>query len=147
MSAHLMDIVKATQAITIAAGAAGTAAINGTILDMQGFDGLAVVVQTGPIVAAAVTSMKVSQDDDSAMGSDNDIAGTKQTIADDDDNKAFMTDIIRPTKRYVRVKVSRATQNATVSAMYYQYKAKAVGVTQPSGVALEKFVDPAEGTA
>ena len=42
-------------------------------------------------------------------------------IADDDDNKVFYLDIKRPQLRYGRLVVSRATQNATVSAVAVLY--------------------------
>ncbi len=147
MTVHISEMVKASQAITIANGAAGTTNSDGAILDMAGYDSVLMVVQTGPIVAGAVTSLKVSQDDNADMSSDADISGSKQTIRDTDDNKVFYVDIRTPTKRYLRLKVLRGTQNATVSAMYYQYSAKALAVTQPAGVVGEKFTGPAEGTA
>ena len=50
---------KISSAVTIAAGAAGATNINGSILDMADFEGVLVTVQTGPIVAGAVTSIKM----------------------------------------------------------------------------------------
>ncbi len=147
MTVHISETLKDTQAITIANGAAGLTNIDGAILDMKGFDAVLIVVQTGPIVAGAVTSLKIAQDDNAAMSSDADLAGSAQTIADTDDNKVFYVDIRHPTKRYLRLKVLRATANATVSAVYYQYAAKSLPVTQPTGVVGEKFTGPAEGTA
>ncbi len=53
---------KISSAVTIAAGAAGSANINGTILDMADFEGVLVTVLTGPIVSGAATSIKMQQD-------------------------------------------------------------------------------------
>lgn len=141
--------VKLTQAVTVANGAAAATAITGATLDMLGFDGGCCVVQFGPIVANAVTSIKLQQADDSGGSPDDfsDVEGTSQTVADDADNTVFVIDFQRVTKRYVKVIVSRATQNATCAAIYYQYKARVKPVTQPSGINVERFNSPAEGTA
>ncbi len=55
MTVNISETLKDTQAITIANGAAGLTNIDGAILDMKGFDAVLIVVQTGPIVATAVT--------------------------------------------------------------------------------------------
>ena len=138
---------KISSAVTIAAGAAGATNINGTILDMADFEGVLVIVQTGPIVAGAVTSIKMQQDSASGMGGAQDLLGSGQTIADTDDNKTFYIDFHRPQKRYVRLVVLRATQNATVSATYQQYGFRKPPVTHGSGVSGETLLSSAEGTA
>jgi hypothetical protein len=57
-------------------------------------------------------------------------------------------DLFRPLKRYVRVVVSRATQNATIgSANYIQYDARTEPVAHAAKVGGETFVSPASGTA
>jgi hypothetical protein len=141
---------KITQAVTTANGAAAATAIEGVALDTAGFDGGCCIVTMGPIVANAVTSIKLQQSDDSDGDPDDwtDLTGTSQTIADDADNTVFVIDFKRTTKRYVRLYVSRATQNATVgAATYVQYGARQCPVTQPAGVTVEKFYGVAEGTA
>lgn len=139
---------KITRAILPSEGAAGTADINGAILDMQGFDGVLVLVSFGAITGGAVTSIKMQQDTDPAGGTMADLAGTAQTVADDDDDETFYIDLYRPTERYVRLVVDRGTQNAVVaSATYIQYKASKAPVTHGTGVSGELHASPAEGTA
>ena len=138
---------KITNAITLAAGAAGTTSINGTILDMQNYESVLIIVETGPIVSGAVTTLKAQQDSASAMGGAQDLLGTELAVADTDDDKAFYLDIIKPTKRYVRVVVPRATQNATLAAVYVQYNGSKSPVTHGTNVTGETHVSPAEGTA
>ena len=112
----LSNQVAIVNAITITAGAAGTSAINGAALDLAayGADRVMVVVKVGPIVTNAATSMKVQCDDNSTFTNNTDIAGSSITIADDKDDTYFISDIINPPNRYIRVVVSRATQAATV---------------------------------
>jgi hypothetical protein len=145
---NLSTHVKISTAITPTAGAAGTSDINGTILDMQGFNGVLMVVRMGEITASAVTSIKAQQDTDVAGGTMADLAGTAQTIADTDDDKTFYIDLYRPTERYVRLVVDRGTQNAVVaSASYIQYGAHLAPTTHGTGVSGELHISPAEGTA
>jgi hypothetical protein len=75
---------------------------------------------------------------------------TAQTVADNDDGKTFVIELIRPRERYVRVIVDRGTQNAVVRAAFYlqhgahEHPVAAQGSTV---VTPEYFVDVAEGTA
>ncbi len=140
--------VKATIAITPANGVAGTTDIEGVTLDMQGFDGVLMVANFGVITGSAVTSIKAQQGDESDLSDATDLLGTGQTIADDDDEKTFYIDLYKPTKRYVRLLVDRATQNAVVGgATYFQYGAKKQPVAHGTNVSGETHISPAEGTA
>lgn len=149
MTEPLSQRVKISEAITEAAGAAGITNINGAILDMSGFEAVLVVVTFGAIVAGAVTSIRAQRDTDPAGGTMADLQGSNQVIADTDDGKTFYIDLLRPaTKRYVRVVVNRATQNATVrSAFYIQYDPREKPTVQGALIAGERWVDPVEGTA
>jgi len=145
---NLSKEVKISSAITPTAGAAGTADINGSTLDMSTFDAVLVIVRMGAIVAGAVTSIKMQQGDASDLSDAADLAGTAQTIADDDDDKTFFIDLVRPRKRFVRVVVARGTQNATVaSAEYAQYGWKEAPTSHGANVSGEFHESPAEGTA
>lgn len=130
--------------------AAGTTDIDPTAIDMDGFDSVAFIVQFGAITAGAVTSVKAQQSSDNGVGDAfSDLAGTAQTVADDDDNKAFIIDLFRPSERYVKPYVDRATQNAVVeSIIAIQYCARNAPVTQPASIGgYEIHNSPAEGTA
>jgi len=120
----LIEGIKGVTAITATEGAAGTSAINGAIVDTLGYDGVMVIITMGAITAGAVTSAKLQTGDDSALADAADVTGATVTIADDDDAKIFAIDLRRPLERYVRVVVSRATQNAVIeNAIYLPYKA------------------------
>ena len=144
---NLMDEVKLVNCITVTAGAAGTSAINGTPIDLAGYDGVCFIFKFGPIVAGAVTAIKVQEDTVVGMGSAADVAGTGQTVADTDDDTYKVCDIKRPLKQFLRPVVSRGTQAATVTCDALLYRPRTRPPTQPAGVAVEKFQTPAEGTA
>lgn len=142
---ELIKGCKIVPLVTIAAGAAGSSAINSSTIDFAECEGALIIVQTGPIVTGAVTSFKFQGGATSSPSTD--ILGTNQAIADDDDNKVFYLDIKRPQLRYGRIVVSRATQNATVSAVAVLYGFHDQPTTQATGVAGEIHCSPAAGTA
>lgn len=144
---QLIDSTKIVPCVTVADGAAGTSAIEGSVIDFSGYTGALIVVQTGPIVANAVTSIKFQHGDAADLGDAADVVGTGKAIADDDDNKVFYIDVSRVTKRYGRLYVSRATQNATVAATALLYGSTLSPVTQASDVSGETHVAKIAGTA
>lgn len=145
---NLSKAAKITQAVTPTAGAAGVTTINGTTLDMQNYEGVLIVVTMGAILATAVTSIKAQQGAAANLSDAADLLGSGQAIAVADAEKVFYIDLFRPTKRYVRVVVLRATANATVASVeYIQYGAKKEPTTHGTNVAGETHVSPAEGAA
>ena len=145
---NLSKAVKITQAITPAAGAAGSTDIEGAVIDMAGFEGVLMVVTFGEITGSAATAVRAQQGAAANLSDAADLLGTAQTVADNDDGDTFYIDLYRPLERYVRVVVDRATQNAVVaSATYFQYGASDLPVTHGATVNGELHVSPAEGTA
>ena len=58
-----MNLIKKTKfmsAVTPTAGVAGTSAINGTTLDVQGFEGIIAYVRFGAIVSGAVVPQRIA---------------------------------------------------------------------------------------
>lgn len=145
----LMESVKISQAITPAAGVAGATDLNGAVLDMDGFDGVLILVTFAAITAGAVTKVRVQQGETANLADAHDLENTNQDIADDDDNTVAYVEILNPRERYLRLVVDRATENAAVAnAIYIQYKASRLPVpAQGTGIIGETFTDPAEGTA
>jgi hypothetical protein len=136
-------------ASTTTAGAAGTTLITSGAVDTAGFGGCCFIVPLGALVTNAVTSLKVQQSSDDAATDDyTDVTGTAQTIADTDDDKLKYVDVVRPGKRYLKLLVSRGTQNATIGGIVaVLYNSRSRPVTHGTGVAGETFVLPVEGTA
>jgi len=149
MSDVLSTQAKLSQAVSPDSGAAGTSDINGATLDMQGFDGVLVACTFGSITGGATTSIKAQSGAESGMGDAADLAGTKQSVADTDDNLTFYIDLSHVQERYVRLVVQRADANAVVSAAnYVQYKARSLPVSSHgSAVSGEQHDRPTEGTA
>lgn len=134
--------------ITPTAGAAGTSDINSSIIDMFGYNAVLLLARFGAITTAAVTSIKAQHGDDSGLSDAADIEGTAQTVAVADAGEIFAIDIVKPTKRYVRLVVDRGTANAVVaSAEAILYAPQSAPASQPAGTNIEAFTSPASGTA
>lgn len=125
MSRNLVEESIASVAITATEGAAASTDISGAIVDLAGYNGLQAIVTFGAITSGAVTSIKMQVSDNSALSDAADVTGLSVTVADDDDGKVFVLDLVKPLKRYARVVVDRATQDAVVEqATYIRYGAK-----------------------
>ena len=136
--------------IAVAAGSrtAGQTTINGAMVDMQGYEGVVAVVEMGTIASTAITSIKWQQSDTTTSADFSDLEGTGLAIADDAGDEIFVSELYKPTKRYVRIVVARAIANAALrAATYVQYKPREAPVSQGTGVNSELHVGPAEGTA
>ena len=96
---------------------AGTSDLEGETADVQNDSCICALVEFGAIVAAAVTSLVWQESDDNNVWSD--VDGTDVTVAADADNTYFATELHKPLKRYARIKVNRATQNATLRSAQY----------------------------
>ncbi len=135
------------QLVTSAAGAAGTSAINSSTIDFANYDGALIIAQFGPIVAGAATSLKLQ--DGTTTTPATDVAGSNITVLDTDDNTLKVYDVRRPINRYMRLVVSRATQNATVTAVAILYNGRNrpdVQSTTDLTTVPVVLVSPAEGT-
>jgi len=148
----ITDYANPIQVATVAAGAAAQTAISCTAVNMTGFDGCLFLVPFGAIVSGAATSIKLTQCD-TVGGSYADLTGTSQTVGDTDDNKTFVVDIQQPVEQFLKLEISRATQDATVGAVIaIPYHKSSRGTVLPvAGTnaigGVERFTAPAEGTA
>lgn len=147
MADRLFENAVIDQIATVTAGAAGQTAITSSAVDTAGYAGVTFVVGAGGITAGGAQSLKVQQSSDDGSSDDySDVTGTSQTIADDADNTSFYVDVYRPGKRYLKLVVSRGTQNSTFGAIYaIKYGPRRKSVTQTATG--ESFASPAEGTA
>ncbi|WP_020475253.1 hypothetical protein [Zavarzinella formosa] len=105
----------------LAGAAAGSTALTGLTIDTQGAERVCFVLVLGDGTSTGTVVMKAQSDTDSAAGTMVDIAGATTATATSDgtstDNKLMILDIIKPTKRYVRVIVTRAVANHVVESV------------------------------
>jgi hypothetical protein len=125
---NLAELLAAARPVN--ATAAGTTAINGTHVDMQGFDGVVFVCLMGTLTATQVTALKAQG---GALANDSDMAdlvgAATPAAADADSNKLLILDVYRPQQRYVRPVVTRGTANAVIDGVLaFRYQGEKVPI-------------------
>ncbi len=147
MNNTLLNASKTTRVMN--AIAAGTTNQNSSVIDMQGFEGITFTAIFGTLTATAVTGIKVQQGNQSDGSDAQDLAGSAVSIPDTGSNKVLITEIYKPTKRYVRCIVTRGTANAVIDGVIaQQFGARIDPPVQDSSVAAsDHWVSPAEGVA
>lgn len=100
--------------------AAGTGdTLNGSIVDLQGFDSVCFIAKTGDCADTAVGTMKAycGEAADLADGAYKATTAAFTANATNSDNKLVVLDVVRPGKRYVRADFVRATANIPIESM------------------------------
>lgn len=128
---------------------AGTSDQTSAVLDMDGFESVEFIALFGALSTGAVTSIKLQQGALADMSDAADLEGTKLSIAESDDDKVLITELIKPKERYLQVVVDRGTGNAVIDGIIaIQHGARVLPVTHASSVAgSELHSSPSEGTA
>ncbi len=140
-----MNLSKNTKVSPVLAySSASTGTDEGTILDMQGFEGV-MFVGGGFTTANAGNYYKVQQGDNSSLTDAADLEDSKLVPGDDDDD--ICMDIYRPTDRYVRIVRVRGASSAADPVYAIQYSAREKPTSHASTVDSELHVSPDEGTA
>lgn len=142
-----MNLSKNIEVVRVQnAAAAGTSDLDGTVVDMQGYDGVLFIYGVGALTATQVTKL-VAKQDVASGGAFTALTGADSgAMADGDGNKLLMLDVFRPTKRYVRPTLDRGTANAVVDfGIAILYRGSKAPVTQGTTVAKAVLaVSPAE---
>lgn len=134
------------------AQAAGATDVNSSIIDTQAYeaDSFLFTALFGTLTAGQVTSLRAQQGA-AANGSDMaDITGSSTgPLGDGNSNAVLALEVFRPTARYLRCVVKRATQNAVIDGVVCTIaRPRAIPVTQPATVIASKTVNfAAAGTA
>ena len=147
----MLGLLKNTKIVRHNNGAAaGTTAITPSAgVDMAGYNSCLFLVAFGTLTATAVPSIKVQQSDDDGVGDGySDLTDKAYAITDADDDKIIACEILRPTKRYLKLIVTRATANAVLDGIFaiLGNPCAQTPITQTT-LGNEIFVSPAEGTA
>lgn len=145
----LGSILQDTKILKIAdSAAAAKTVVTSDTVDTQGYEGVCFICKLGAVVNAGAVSMAIYQGEASDMSDEGALSGASAAIAttDTDSEQSLIVDVIKPRERYLRAKVTRATQNSEVDAMFaILYNPKQKPVTQPSTVdASTQVVSPAE---
>ncbi|OWK34961.1 hypothetical protein [Fimbriiglobus ruber] len=99
--------------------------VNGTAVDMEGFDGVLFILILGTVTDAAVITLLAQGSATSNGASPTQEATTAALTALSSSAGLMVLDVNRPVNRYVLPQVTRATQNAGITnCIAIRYKAK-----------------------
>ena len=121
---------------------AGTSAVNGPTIDMQGAQGVRFAVLFG--TSALDNGIKAQEGDQSDLSDAADLAGSS-TLLEATKTLAVL-DINRPTKRYIRVVALRGTSTTVDGGTADKY-GLATHAAVSAGATVKKLQGPAAGTA
>lgn len=137
--------------VSLASGAAAVATtnVNGSTLDMSGFDGVVFILQAGAITDGNL-AVKAAGGAASDGSDKSDLAGTLTTITNAQDTDLAVLDLYRPLQRYVTPVIVRGGSTGAVvqGLVAIQYCGSTKPTVQDATVALAKLaISPAFGTA
>ena len=124
--------------------AAGTTLLTSDAVDMEGYDGVVFIVPIEDSTDTGVITLTAQHDDNSSFTSataESDTATATSAADDDLNNMVLLLDYVKPTERYVRCTVTRATANfATGPIIAVKYKAAKAPVTQAAAEVADSAV-------
>jgi hypothetical protein len=111
--------------------------LNGTVVDMAGFDSVTFIVAVGAITGAGTAACTVQQGAASNLSDAKALTGATHTFSSStDSNKCAVIEVNRPTDRYVRLSIVRGgSANSVIdSVVAIQSNARSVPVTNGATV-------------
>ena len=125
------------------AAAAGQTLLTSSVIDMKSFDGVTFIAFLGDVLDTAVLTLQAQQGDQSDGSDATNLAGVLATFTADAtsaDNNMLALEVARPTKRFLRVTLTRATANAAVDGIVaVQSNPAEAPVVQDASVLATKF--------
>ncbi|MCS0497870.1 hypothetical protein NVS89_22525 [Ancylobacter sp. MQZ15Z-1] len=132
---NLLQNVKVTRVANAAVAAQSD--VNGSILDMAGYDGVMFVALLGDVTTGSVLALKAEQNTANAAGGMAELDGAASFTAgaSDADSAVLLLDVHKPREQYVRAVLERGTANAVVDGILaIQYGAMSRPTVHAAGV-------------
>ena len=148
MREYLTNASKLT--LVVAGQADGQGDPAGTGLNMAGFDGVLFVLIAGTITGSGTITMAAEQSSDDAATDDYTAltGASAQAVGSADSDLLLVVDVIKPSKQYVRVQITRAVANSVIGgvlAIQYMADEKAAATASAQlAAAIVQVAAPAE---
>ena len=122
---------------------AGTSAVNGTVLDMSGFEGVIFVAHYG--TSATDNGLHAEGGEAANLSDAADLEGTQVFL--DGTEEMSILDVVKPRERYIRCVADRGTSSTIGAIIAIQYGSRTeVDNDSSTDNSAEQHVSPAEGT-
>ncbi len=122
-----------------ASAVAATTDLDGSVIDMAGFDGVLFVALLGDVTSGSVLELQcqgsAASNGSSPTQETGATSGTFTAGASSADGKLLVLDVIRPANRYVFPRLKRGTANAVVDGVVaVKYRGRSAPITADAGV-------------
>ena len=139
---NLSKDVKIT--VVSPAATAATSAIDSSILDMQGYEGVMFIALTGDVTATSDLTLTIKGNSANHLTVPTPITQKATTLFTADatsaDSKALVVDLYKPALRYVFANLTRATANAVIGGIIaIQYNSTNKPTTNDASVIASAF--------
>ena len=139
---NLSKDVKIT--VVSPAAAAATTAIDSSILDMQGYEGVMFIALTGDVTTTSDLTLTIKGNTANHLTVPTPITQKATTLFTADatsaDSKALVVDLYKPALRYVFANLTRATANAVIGGIIaIQYNSTNKPTTNDASVIASAF--------
>ena len=123
------------------AAVAGVTTLTSDVIDMKGFDGVTFVATLGAVLTNALNVFQAQHSDVGDGSGMTNVAGSSvATAASAGANKLLVLEIARPTKRFLRVTLTRTIANTVLDSITaFQNAPAEAPVTQDVSVLLTDF--------
>lgn len=99
-----------------------SANVNGTVMDMQGWDGCLFIFNIGTMASGATFDARIISSANSNFSGNSNVTNAAITqVANTANNNVAMIDVWRPSQRYLKSAVQPATANSTFSSIAVRY--------------------------
>lgn len=124
-----MSLTKNVRIARVAsAAAAGQTAVNGSLIDMAGFDGVLFIALLGTVAATSTVGLHAEQNDVNSATGVQELQGSATiAVGATNSNTAVVLDVHKPRQRYVRPVIKRGVADTVVDgviAILYDARSK-----------------------
>lgn len=111
-------------------------AVNGTVIDMQGWDGVTYIFNLGAMTSTAIFDARVMSSANSNFSGNANITNAALVqVTTATPNNVFVIDVFRPTQRYLKTVTTPATANTQFASVAARYRRS--GILPPTAAALQ----------
>ena len=111
-----------------------SSAVNGTVFDMQGWDGICYLFNIGTMAAGATFDARIMSSANSNFSGNSNVANAALTqVANTSNTSLSIIDVYRPSDRYLKSVTTPATANVTFGSIAIRYRRS--GVLPPTAPA------------
>ena len=135
MTTHLSLADSTLMAADVPAQSASSN-VNGTVMDMQGWDGCCYVFNLGTVASGGTFDARIVSSANANMSGATNITNAALTqVTSATPNNAFIIDVYRPSDRYLRSATQPATAAVLVSSVAIRYRRN--GILPATAAALQ----------